>query len=114
MCELISLSETIINCFRGARPEPRTHSALGNETKHKFNTLSTKKSKAYVYALLFLVETTGFVPLAARPGKQSTGLFSLRFYITINKASVRKLLTPVRTSTLESRRFFFIPHEKKE
>ena len=50
-----------------------------------------------------LVEATGFAPLAARPGAQHTVLCGLlsRFPLP---APIRKLLTPVRTSTLKSRR----------
>ena len=42
--------------------------------------------------LRFLVEATGFSPLAARPGEQPTGLFSLRRTISVFWHFVRKPL----------------------
>ena len=51
----------------------------------------------------FLVEATGFAPLAARPSEQRTALFSLRSVLQFPSFS-RKPLAHARASTLKSRR----------
>ena len=82
------------NSLRDFCGSPSRESAFGFGPKVRTSKLGcTAKNRRPAKAdLRFLVEATGFSPLAARPGEQPTGLFSLRRTISVFGHFVRKPL----------------------
>ena len=106
---------TAAGCFRkrASLARVRSHEPTAENKASHFQTfrrlwfkpLTTAKTpRRQKCRLGVLVEATGFAPLAARPGEQPTGLFSLRPSDMFPSNSRANRSLSARASTLKSRR----------